>query len=129
MVLVNGRLSEMKIRVPFKCVGSTDDCLLVKVSAQKLQAHRETLPTETTGNRNTRDARHVHRDCEDIHQIHLKGIFRFLSDPKCRRRGRRGENDIGIIEGVVEILLNERPHLGRLLVVGLIVAGRKRICA
>ncbi len=57
----------------------------------------------------------------------MQRIVCLLSNPKCRCWGGRCENNIGILESLFEILFHERPHLSGLLIVGFIVAGRKRI--
>src|SRR3954466_2189659 len=65
--------------------------LLVEGTTDQLQAKRQALPVEAGRHRNPRQPRHVHRDGENVVEIHLDRIgLALLAHPHPPSRGRPG---------------------------------------
>ena len=59
--------------------------------------------------------------------IHLQRIRHFLPQPKRRRRRGRRYDHIHFLESVGEVASNQRPHLLRPQIIGVVVAGGQRV--
>ncbi len=80
--------------------------------------------------RQARQARHVHRHGEDVVQIHLERVRATLrAEREGGRRRRRRQDRVDLFEGVIEVALDERAHLLRLQVIGVVIARRQHIGA
>ena len=79
---------------------------------------------ESTGDGNSRQARQVDGDGQDIRKIHLEGILHLLTDHEGRCRRGRGQKRIELLKDSVEIPCDEGSHLLRLPVIGIIISGR-----
>src|SRR5437764_6659026 len=95
--------------------------------AQQLQADGETL-AEASGNGDAAYARQVCRDGEHVLQVHLVGVGYLTQLEGYRGRGRADQH-IEAFKGAGEVLRNQRAHLLRAFVIGVVVAGRERVGA
>ena len=71
----------------------------------------------------------VHRHREDVVQIHRDRIGGLLADAEGRARRRRRQQHVALLERLVEIALDQRAHLLRPGVIGVVIAGRQHIGA
>ena len=93
------------------------------MTGQKLHADRQPGGGKSARHGDARNPGQIGRDRENIGQIHLQRIVRFLADFKRgRRRGGR-EDHIAFLEGFVKVAADERPHLRGFAVVGVVVTG------
>ena len=97
--------------------------LLLKTVPNELQADGQPPAVLTAGNADARQSRQIHGNGINIPQIHLNRICQALS--QLRRGGgrHRPKNQIVFFKGSVEGLLNQRFHLQRLQIVGIVIAG------
>ena len=105
--------------------------LLVERPADQLQAERQTFGRQPGRHRDARQARHVHRHREHVVEIHLDRIgAALLADAEGGRRRRRRQDRVDALrEHVLEILLDQRAHLLRAQVIGVVIAGREHVGA
>ena len=96
---------------------------LVEGPAQELHAHGQPAD-EPARQRQSRDAGEVGGHGEDVLQVHLQRVGRLLAEPE-RGRGRGGHgHDVALAERALEVAPDQRPHLLRAQVVGVVVARR-----
>ena len=83
------------------------------------------------GHRDAGQARHVHRDGEDVLQVHLDRIARaLLADAEGGRRSRGRQHRVDALrEAVLKVLLDQRADLLGAQVIGVVVAGRQHVSA
>ena len=84
---------------------------------------------EAARHRDRRQAGQVGADGEDVRQIHLQRIVDALAEPERRRRARRHRDHVDRGEGRVVVAADQRAHLLRLQVVGVVVAGAQHVGA
>src|SRR3990172_1187918 len=94
--------------------------LFVEMPAEELEPDRKIVLRESAGDRDPGDARKVHADRENVRQIHLERVGGFFPYLERRSRGGRRGNDVDRLERLVEVLLDKRPHLLSLFVIGLV---------
>ena len=102
---------------------------LIERLTDQLQAEWRSLLRQSGRHRDPRKAGHVDRYRQDILQVHSDRIASFLALRKGRRRCRRRQDQIDLIPGLVEILLDQLAHFLCLEVVGIVIAGRQNIGA
>lgn len=110
-------------------VGRADQRFLRERLADDLQADGQALAALAARDGDARQAGEVQGDGADVLQVHLQRVCNHLADLEGRRRGRRGHDDIDRLEGFRVVLLDERADLECLEVVGVVVAGGKRVVA
>src|SRR2546427_7186704 len=102
-----------------------EGALLVGVR-DDLQPDRQALG-EAAGDRDPGKPGDVHRQREDVVEVHRERVVHFRADlERDRRRGRRHQR-VHLLEDAVVLTLDQRPDLLRLDVVGVVVTGRKRV--
>src|SRR4051794_31651976 len=84
--------------------------------AQHLHADRKTLG-KSARYRDSADTRHVRRNRKDVCQVHLVRIVGSSANLEGNGWRSRRDDCIDLLEGAVEILLDQRPHLLRLDVI------------
>ena len=99
------------------------------MTGQKLHTDRQSGGGESARHGDAGNSGQVCRDRENIGQIHLQRIIRFLADFKRGRRRGGCENHIAFLKGFVKIPADERPHLRGFAVVSVIVTGGQGVGA
>lgn len=88
----------------FECVGDAVYCAFVKVFADDLQAERQAV-RKSARYADSRNARKVDRNRQDVVGVHGQRIARFFADFKCRRRRCRSDDDVIVCKYVFKVLL------------------------
>ena len=102
---------------------------LFKMSAHQLHADRQVLRVKPDRESQPRHARQVGRQGEDILKVHGQRVIAVLADLEGGGgRHRRGDR-IHRGEGRIEICPDQGAHFLRLPVIGVVIAGRKRVGA
>src|SRR5262249_13066011 len=97
--------------------------------AEYLQPNGQARAGLATGYADPRYPGQIGSDRIDVRQIHGQRVIGFLAEPESRR-GRRGSNDgVDLGESLGEVPGDEGPHLLRLAIVGVIIAGAQRVGA
>ena len=111
-------------------VGDAQQAGLVERPAGQLQADRQAIRREPARHADRRQAGQVGADREHVGQIHLQRIVGALAEPERRRRTRRHRDRVHVGgERDVVVAADQRPHLLRLQVVGLVVARAQHVGA
>jgi hypothetical protein len=76
---------------------------------------------KTARNRDGRVAREVGRDRAQVGEVHRHRIAGALAETEGGGRRHRGDQHVDLAERRLEVLNDERPHLLRLAVVGVVV--------
>ncbi len=98
--------------------------------SEHLEADRQVvLRGEPGRHREPRDAGQVGRDGGDVVEVHRQRVVELLPQPERGRRRGRGDEHVGPLEGTLEVAADQRAHLLRLPVVGVVVAARQRVGA
>ena len=84
---------------------------------------------QPAGHRHRGTAVQVGRNRAQIRQVHLERIVHPLTQLECRGRRSRRHEDVDLLEGRLEVALDESADLLRLAVVRVVVAGRQRVGA
>ncbi len=105
-----------------------EEAVLGELRAEDLQADGEPV-RQAARNREPRQPGHVRRDREHVREVHGQRVLGLLPEAERHRRRRRAEEHVEVLEGGGELVLDHRPHLLRLAVVGVVVAGRERVGA
>ena len=79
--------------------------------------------------RDRRDPGEAHRHGEEVVEVHRERVVGLLAEPEGDRGRGRGDDEVDRREGRGEVLGDLRPHLLRLAVVGVVVAGGERVGA
>src|SRR5687767_8378556 len=110
-------------------LAGAEQSLLVERLGDELQPERRALPGQPRRHRNARQPGHIDRHREDVLQVHRDRVARLLAERKGWRRRRWRQHDVDLAPGLVEVALDERAHLLRLEVVGVVVARREHVGA
>src|SRR5262245_40239491 len=131
---INRKLSPPPFRREPPCrlfddMSEREQCLLVEGAADELEPEREALRGQTPRDGKSGQPRHVHRHREYVVEIHLDRVGSPLLADAERGRGRGGgENRIDTSrEDGLEIALDQRAHLLRPQIVGVVIAGGEHI--
>ena len=95
--------------------------LLRERTSDDLESDGKSRCGKATGDRDTGQPRKVERHGRDILQVHLQGarhLANLIGGGRCGRR----HDDINLLKGTREVLLNERPHFECLEIVCVVVA-------
>jgi hypothetical protein len=110
-------------------VGGSEQRRLVEHATGQLQANRQIGGREATRHADRRKARQIGADGEHVREIHLQRIGHALAQLERRNRARRHRHDVDMFEGAFVILSNQRTHLLRFQIVGIVVARTQDIRA
>ncbi len=99
-----------------------DESFFLKVGRYELQSYGKTVLGKTARNRYAREPRHVHRDREDVREVHLNRIVDLLADLKRRRWCNRTVYGVTLLERFLKIGCYECSRLRGLQVVRIIIA-------
>ena len=105
------------------------DGLLGEGSGDQLQADGQPCPVEAARQRQPTDACQIERQGEYVRQVHAQRVAGLLADAEGGCRAGGAGDDIDLSQRQVEILLDQRAHLLRLEIVGIIVARAEGIGA
>ena len=95
-----------------------------------LQPDRQAvLGREPARHRDRRVAGQIGRDRAQVGQVHGHRVVGPLPDRERGRRGGRRDQHVDLLERRVEVPADQRAHLLRLAVVGVVVAARQRVRA
>src|SRR5437667_5255701 len=114
---------------PLVLMGDAEDARLAKMIPLNQHADGKAFFVESARNRNSRSARQVAGDGEDIVQVHLDRVVGLVADRKRGRRRCRADDDVAAFVDALEILGNQPPHLLRLEVVRIVIAMREHVGA
>ena len=116
-------------RDPFVRTGQTKHREFAPRRPDDLEADRKTV-RKAGRDRDSRQAGHVDRQGAGVREVHRHRIRHLRAHRECDRgAGRRADRVEAGRPDRVEIRLDERPHLLRLQVVRVVVAGRKGVGA
>lgn len=101
----------MVIGVLLKGVGGLDDPFFLTRSSDDLKADGEPCGAEAAGDGNGRHTGEIHRDGEDIREVHLERILYLCPKAEGWGRGSRGDDHVALGEGLFKIRLDKCPHL------------------
>ena len=101
---------------------------LVEGAADHLQPERQPVRRQAGRHRHRRQAGEIGRNGEDVVHVHFEWIALLADREGGPRRGRRQQR-VDPLEGAGEIARDQGPHLLRLAVVGVVIAGRQYIGA
>ncbi len=87
------------------------------------------LGREPDGEADAGDAREVRRDRREVVEVHGQRVVELLAELERRGGRRRRDQHVDLLERGVEVALDERAHLLRAAVVGVVVAGAQRVGA
>src|SRR5919205_105232 len=110
-------------------VREAEDVRLAPVAAHELEADGQPLGREAAGDAHAGDAREVGHAGVDVREVHRERVVRLLAEAEGGRRRRGREHGVAGVEGPEEVALDERAHLLRLEVVGVVVAGGEDVGA
>src|SRR5215831_20589709 len=112
----------MKVRHRLKGCTNLQEHILAERRRNDLQSNGQLLACKPTGHRERWQARQVHRNGEDIREVHLQRVSEAL--PETKRRGRRDRRQQGVTlrKGALKILPEERTQLLCLFVIGVVIA-------
>ena len=71
----------------------------------------------------------IRRALRDVVEVHRERVVELVAELECSCRSRRRDQDVDLFKGGVEVALDERAHLLRLPVVGVVVARREGVRA
>src|SRR5580704_4435463 len=110
----------------FVGVADTEHDFLAERRADDLQSDRQTGPIIAAWYRHSRQSREVHRNRENVREIHRQRVVGFFA--KLERGGRRDRrhHDVAGFERALEVAPNQRTDLLTLQIIGVVVAGRER---
>ncbi len=101
-------------------MSNSQQCRFVERLSEELQPNRH-IVGKATWQGNSWNTSHVCGNREDVRKIHLIRIFHAITDAKCSGGGCRCDDDIDVLEGAIEILLDERTHLLSFHVIGVVI--------
>lgn len=112
----------------FVGVSDLEEAAFGEGGAKELQADRElwaggVLLGEAAGEADAADAGEVGGDREDVGQVHREWVFRAFADLEGGDRRGRADQGVALLECRREILPDQRPHLLRAQVVGVVITG------
>ena len=97
---------------------------------QDLDAGRQAvLVGQAARHRDAGHAREVGGDGRQVVEVHRQRVVELLAELERRRRRGRREQHVGVGERLREVLADQRAHLLRLAVVGVVVAARQGVRA
>ena len=108
-------------------IRGAEHLLLLERPADDLQADGQLPAAQAARKRDGRHPRQVHRNRVDVRQVHLQGVLDLLAQLESRRRHRGRDDHVHLLEDLVEVPLDQRPHGLRLPVVRVVVASRQRV--
>src|SRR5574341_59501 len=115
-----GWLAEVPVCYLLVGMRHLEDGRLVEGLPDELEPDRQASFCEPTRDRHAGQARQIDRDREDVREVHLERVLGLLPNLECRRRrGGRG-NHLTPFERMLEISADQRSHLLRLEVVGVV---------
>ncbi len=118
----------MPVGLPLPGVRGREQPLLREMRSDDLQADRQSVD-QTAGHRHRRQAGQIRADGIDVVQVHRDRIVGLRADRECGRRRRRSHQHVDFAECALEVGIDEAPHLLRLQVVGVVIAGRQHVGA
>src|SRR5512134_2188758 len=95
----------------------------------QLQADWQAAVVKATRHTDAAHACQVDRDREHVHQVHFERVVRLLADAEGRAGGYRAGDDVHLLKGSLKVLLDQRAHLLRLEIIGVVVAGAEGVGA
>ncbi len=101
---------------------------LREMRPDQLQSHRQAVD-EAAGHRNPRQAGEIRADGVDVVQVHGDRIVDLRADGECRRRRRRPDQQVDLLERRAKIVRDQAAHLLRLQIIRIEIAGRQHIGA
>ena len=123
------RMTRLRIGPPavptrglLECVRDSEYRLLFKRPCQYLKANRQPVLRQASRNRHPRQTRDVGGQGEHVGEVHLDRVGRLLTKPERHRRRRCRHDGVELLERPLELAADDRPHLLRLQVVGIVVA-------
>src|SRR5690348_14494128 len=117
--------ASMIVGYTLKGVSDTQEDIFGKEVAQQLQPYRQAI-AEAARDRDTADTCQVRRNGEYVLEIHFVRI-RYLANLECHRWRGGTDQHIETFESAGEIFRDQRAHLLRLLIIGVVVAGGERV--
>ena len=109
-------------------MSGAEEHVLGELRPGQLQADRQALG-EPAGNREPGQPGHVGRDREEVGGVHRERILRLLAQLEGDRRRGRADDQVEALEQRRVLAGDDRAHLLRLAVEGVVVAGRERVGA
>ena len=106
-----------------------EDGGFVEVFAHDLDADRKAISGGAAGDADAADSGERGGDGVDIREVHGHGIVGFFTDFEGWRGSHGADDDIHLGKGFKEVAGDEGANLLRLLVVGVVVAGRQDVRA
>lgn len=103
--------------------------ILAERGAEQLHADRKWLfpACEAAGQTQPRDAGDIARHGEDVTEIHLKRIAGLLADLESGDWRSGAEDGVALLEGFVEVVLDQAAHFQCAGVIGVVVAAGKGV--
>src|SRR5262249_38615465 len=98
----------MKVRHRFKRCADLQERILTEWRCNDLQANGQFLVRTSTGQRERWQAGQVHRNGEDVCEVHLERVSETLAETKRRGRSDRRQQGIALRKGALKILPEER---------------------
>jgi len=112
-----------EVRDLFPQVGEFQNGGFVPRSSYNLPAHGEFVFGKPYRNADGGNGCQVHRNGEDVGEIHINRVLELFAELKGGRGGGGGEDYVYLLEGVDKILVEQSLYLLRLQIVGVVVAG------
>ena len=101
----------------------------VKRLADQLQAQRQAVFGQAGRHRDARQPGQIHRHGEDVLQIHLDRIGGLGAHAEGRAGRGRGQQHVALLEGLLEVALDQGAQLLGAGVIGVVIARRQHIGA
>ncbi len=110
-------------------MGDLEQGGFLEVGRQELQADGQALLVEAAGQAEAGDAGQAGGQGEDVLQVHGQGVVHVLAQAEGGGGGGGGGDEIHLLEGALEVLLDQGADLLGLVVVGVVVAGGQGVGA
>ena len=105
----------------------TERCAFIQMAGEHLHTYRQPRLCSSARHRNTANPRQAGCHRVDIGQVHSQRIACLFAQFEGRRRRGRRHNRIHLGKGAQIFLGQQPPHLLRLQIVGVVVAGAQRV--